>query len=67
MSVRHVCYSPRMREFLEAVRIVANGFEGEFVIDLTVYFMPVDGGDGELIEAPMAKARFGKFVKTRTS
>lgn len=64
--MRHVPLDPRMKVFMTRIQeLYEIEFEGEFVCDVLISFMPRDAMDGEMIEAPFAKARFGKFnVKT---
>lgn len=59
--IRRVDITPRMRELLESVTILARQYEGEFVCDATFIFMPADGKVGEEVECSVAHARFGKF------
>lgn len=59
--VRRMEFEPRMQEAMAVVSDALEPFSNEYVIEVTICFMPIDGKDNEVIEAPFAKARIGSF------
>lgn len=59
--VRRMGFEPRMQEALASVSDALEPFSNDYVIEVTICFMPIDGKDNEVVEAPFARARIGSF------
>lgn len=58
---RRVEFAPRIAAALAAISDALEPFSGEYVMEVIVTFLPVDGKDNEVVDAYCAKARIGSF------